>query len=72
MSNGLLSLPVLVAVASGGRMLLLAKTFGVRSLGRGDALRPLDVTLFFSSNEGGSVFRSTSQRLPVKASQSPR
>src|SRR5438034_7391435 len=28
----------------GGRMLPLAKTFGVRSLGRGDALRPLDAT----------------------------
>ena len=30
----------------GGRKLPLAKTFGVRSLGRGDALRPLDRTPF--------------------------
>src|SRR5204862_7520618 len=45
------------------RKLPLAKTFGVRSLGRGDALRPLDLTPFlFPRLLGGSI--SPDRKLP--------
>src|SRR6266446_5046901 len=51
---------------------LLAKAFGVRSLGRGDALRPLDLTPFFLHSSYAFTRSIVSRQLPLRSTATSR